>query len=274
MSTVPNYNFCFLNEYLNEGNSHLYYQHNSVNYMISDSVLNDICYQHIYSNSLYDRLFSADMLILYLYLIIYTLTSLKFINYCYLLESYYTQRAQQPISSSDESESDTDSSDSNESNKGHKVNQYLHNIFIQQFVSSSKNYIFYYLHPKSGLRKMISYYLFDTDSTVQDNNETIDAEELYNQVQQNLGIEYFCHNPENVRFYPITHTIDEGEGEHTYHTSFNELHFIYWLHQTKIYHHVIANRDRILSQMKENEHITEEEYNQFIKCVPFQELNL
>jgi hypothetical protein len=271
MSIVSNYNFCFLNEYLNEGNSHLYYQHNSVTYMISDSVLKDICYQHLYPNSLYNRLFNGDMLILYIYLIIYVLTSLKFINYCYILESYYTQQAQKPVLSSDESESDSDTSDSNESNNNHKVNQYLHNIFIQQFVSSSKNYIFYYLHPDYGLRKMISYYLFDTDSTVQDDNQTINAEELYNQVQQNLGTEYFCHNPENVRFYPITHTLDEEE--QTYHTSFNELHFIHWLHQTKIYHHVIANRDRILSQMKENNHITEDEYQKYINCISFQKFN-
>ena len=272
MSAVSNYHFCFLNEYVNEGNSHLYYQHNSVTYLISDSVLNDICYQHIYSNSFYDRLFNADMLILYLYLIIYAVTLLKLINYCYLLESFYTQRAQKPVSSSDESESDTDSSNSEESSRSNKVNQYLHNIFIQQFVSSSKNYIFYYLHPDSGFRKMVSYYLFDTDSTVQDNNETIDAETLYNQVRQNLGTEYFCHNPENVKFYPITHSIDEQE--HTYQTSFNELHFIYWLHQTRIYHHVSANRDRILSQMRENDHITEEEYQQYRNYISFQNFNV
>jgi len=273
MSTLSNYHFCFLNEYINEGNSHLYYQHNSITYMISDSVINDICYQHLYANNVYNRLFNIDMLVLYLYLALYVLTSFKFINYCYRMETYYTQKAvQHTASTDDESESDIDSSDSTESNKSHKVNQYLHNIFIQQFVSSSKNYIFYYLHPESGLRKIVSYYLFDTDSTVQDNNETINAEELYNQVQQNLGTEYFCHNPENVRFYPITSTLD-GE-EQTYHTSFNELHFIQWLHQTRIYHHIIANRDRILSQMRENSHITEEEYNQINNCIPFQEFNL
>ena len=273
MSTLSNYHFCFLNEYLNEGNSHLYYQHNSITYMISDSVLDDICYQHLYSNRIFDRLFNFDMLVLYIYLILYVFTSIKFINYCYRLESLYTQRAQhQNVSSSDESESDSDSTDSDESNRENKVNQYLHNIFIQQFVSSSKNYIFYYLHPDSGLKKMVSYYLFDTDSTVQDNNETINAEELYNQVRQNLGTEYFCHNPENVKFYPITHSIDEQE--YTYNTSFNELHFIYWLHQTRIYHHVTVNRDRILSQMRENDYITEEEYQQYKNYVPFQKFNV
>lgn len=266
MTSLSTHNFCFINEYLNTGDSHLYFKHNSVDYLVDDYVLDTICYNHIYSTRLYNRLFNTEMLILYMYLFLYILMGYSFVSMCYHLNTTnsiaYHKLKTESTNSSDTDSSDTDSNDSETSDsKTNKVNQYLHNVFIQQFVSSSKTNIFYYLYPESGLKKIVSYYLFDTDSTIEDNNESVDAKEIYNQIQETLGDKYFCHNPDNVKLYPITYTFNDQELDH--YTSFNELHFIYWLHQTEIYHHVTSNRDRLLLEMKENNYITEEEFDKY-----------
>lgn len=275
------YNLCMTNDYYNQGNSHLYYKHNSKYYQVDDSVLDTICDPYLSYNKFYDKLFNYDMIILFMYLISYSILG----YYCFYTSNYVHNHPQLQVhvienkySSNDESESeeevtdeeasteeenntDTTDNEESESKDSNSVNQYILNIFIRQVVHHYNTEVFYYLHPESGIKKIVQYYLFDTKSTIKDNNEILDAEETYNQIQNNLGSEYFCHNPEQVKYYPITHDVQDTEVTH--HTSFNELHFIHWLLQTNIFNHVIQNKERLLNKMKEINYINDEDYQKY-----------
>jgi len=278
-----------INDYHNKGNSYLYYKHNSKYYKVDDSVMDVICDPYLIYDKVYNRLFNYDMIILFIYLIGYLFLG----YYCLYTSNYVNTHSQLYINISDnkseneskhgsdteseeeitdeeastEEEYNSDNSDNTENNDSNSndINQYLLNIFIRQVLQQYNTEVFYYLYPESGLRKIVQYYLFDTKSTIKDNNETVDAEETYNQIQNNLGSKYFCHNPEQVKYYPITHYLNDKNV--TFNTSFNELHFINWLIQTKIFSHVIQNKERLLNEMEKNKYISNEEYQKYYNSI-------
>lgn len=288
------YNLCMTNDYYNQGNSHLYYKHNSKYYQVDDSVLDIMCNPYLSYNYFYNKLFNYDMFILFIYLISYSILG----YYCFYVSNYIHTNPQLQVhivenkdSSTEESneeseeeatdeeasteeDNNTDTTDNEESEfkDSNSVNQYLLNIFIRQVVQHFNTEVFYYLYPDTGIKKIVQYYLFDTKSTITDNNEVVDAEETYNQIQNNLGSKYFCHNPDQFKYYPITHYLKDNNV--TFNTSFNELHFINWLIQTKIFSHVIQNKERLLNEMEKNKYISDEEYQKYYNSISLESLKV
>ena len=270
--------FCQYREFLNLDDAKLYYQNGKTNYLIDDVTQDYICDTFNYSISTFARMFDNEYTYLWMYISLYIYLAYYVIKFSYQQEKENIVKYNELITlinnseycTSDETDSNDESnSDSSNTNKANNdMNLFLQNIFIQQFVSNNNSEIFYYLYSESGFKRIIKYYLFDTDSRIKVNDDLVEAEETYDSIRQSVGFKYFCHEPNSIKTYSINQLLNDTEV--TCNTSFNELNFIKWLIDTKIYSHVMSNKEQLLSDMLNNKIITEDEMNQYNQ---FTELN-
>lgn len=203
-------------------------------------------YQYYYS--VYS-MFTLHILLYYFFI----MGSLSYVSIRYLSKCEQNRRECCSDGSGDSSGgSSGDSSDTNPLNTNHYFDYYPLTVLLRQFSKEYQQEIFHYLNTKNGFNTILEYFIFEQNSTFNDENGSIvKTKEAYNDIKMCFNETYFNHNNEGFTYIPITNTVKETPT--TYTTTFGHLNFIHWLYYSGIYQYVLEHLTELIDEMKKNE---------------------